>query len=93
MSELEKLKLFHPPAFLKDFEGEQLEKWSTTVDGWFGDEIAGRLPGRKILTQFFNPLHFDYNSSLPPIPITWVGFPLNASYLPHGLLCTRLNGF
>ncbi|KAK1449339.1 hypothetical protein CMEL01_08654 [Colletotrichum melonis] len=72
MSELRKLDKFHPPAFLDDFEGEQLERWSKTVDGWFGDEIAGRLPGRKILTQFFNPRHFAYNSSLPPVPITWV---------------------
>ncbi|KAK1676264.1 hypothetical protein BDP55DRAFT_693485 [Colletotrichum godetiae] len=72
MSGLERLDKFHPPAFLNDFEGEQLEKWSKTVDGWFGDEIAGRLTGRKILTQFFNPLHFAYDSSLPPVPITWV---------------------
>ncbi|EXF86223.1 hypothetical protein CFIO01_02282 [Colletotrichum fioriniae PJ7] len=69
MSGLEKLEKFHPPAFLDDFEGEQLERWSETVDGWFGDEIAGRLAGRKILTQFFNPLHFAYDSSLPPVRI------------------------
>ncbi|KAI6774352.1 hypothetical protein HG531_001201 [Fusarium graminearum] len=75
--QLEKLEKFNPPAFLEDFEGEQLERWSTTVDGWFNDEIAGRQTGRSILTQFFNPTQFAYDKTLPPVPITWVGFPLN----------------
>ncbi|KAF4441156.1 hypothetical protein FACUT_2924 [Fusarium acutatum] len=77
MPALTKLDKFHPPAYLKDFEGDQLDRWSKTVNGWFGDEIAGRLPGRSRLTQFFNPTQFAYNKDLPPVPITWVGFPLN----------------
>ncbi|KXH65681.1 hypothetical protein CSAL01_08097 [Colletotrichum salicis] len=80
MSGLKRLDKFHPPAVLNDFEGEQLEKWSKTVDGWFGEEIAGRLAGRKILNQSFNPLHFAYDSSLPPVPITWVGFPSECKF-------------
>lgn len=81
MSVLKKLDKFHPPAFLDDFEGDQLDRWSKTVNGWFSDEIAGRQPGRKILTQFFNPTQFAYDPSLPSVPITWVGFPLNVSKL------------
>ena len=79
--QLEKLKRFNPPAYLKDFEeGEQLDEWSNTVDGWFNDEIAGRSsPGRSKLTQFFNPTLWAYDKTLPPVPITWVGFPLNVS--------------
>ncbi|KAJ4112503.1 hypothetical protein NW768_011670 [Fusarium equiseti] len=77
--QLEKLQRFNPPAYLKDFEeGEQLDEWSNTVDGWFNDEIAGRSsPGRSKLTQFFNPTLWAYDKTLPPVPITWVGFPLN----------------
>ncbi|KAM5519716.1 uncharacterized protein FRV6_00715 [Fusarium oxysporum] len=77
MPGLQTLDKFHPPAFLKDFEDDQLDRWSKTVDGWFSDEIAGRQPGRTILTQFFNPTQFAYDPSLPSVPITWVGFPLN----------------
>ncbi|KAF0332015.1 hypothetical protein GQ607_000031 [Colletotrichum asianum] len=75
MSGLKLLEEFRPPGCLDDFEGEQqLKEWSKTVDGWFNDEIAGRISGtpRKVLTQFFNPLKLAYDSSLPPVPITWV---------------------
>jgi hypothetical protein len=77
---LEKLQKFNPPAFLTDLEeGKQREGWSNTVNGWFKDEIAGRQAGRTILTQFFNPTKYAYDKSLPSVPITWVGFPLNVS--------------
>ncbi|KAH8667813.1 hypothetical protein BGZ61DRAFT_400262 [Ilyonectria robusta] len=75
-----KLDKFHPPAFLKDFEGDQLNAWDKTVEGWFNDEIAGRVAGteyyRTPLTQFFNPKTHAFYQSLPPVAITWVGFPL-----------------
>ncbi|KAF5551329.1 hypothetical protein FMEXI_3447 [Fusarium mexicanum] len=77
MSKLEKLKKFRPPGDLKDLEGEQLDRWSQTVNGWFGQEINGDFPGRTKLVQFFNPTTFDHDQSLPPVPITWVGFPLS----------------
>lgn len=76
-----KLDKFHPPAFLKDFDdGDQLNAWDKTVEGWFNDEIAGRVAGteyyRTPLTQFFNPKTHAFYQSLPPVAITWVGFPL-----------------
>ncbi|CAM1503615.1 Fc.00g012060.m01.CDS01 [Cosmosporella sp. VM-42] len=79
-SSLKKLDKFHPPAFLDDFEGDQLERWSKTVNGWFNSEIAGKVAGtefyRTKLTQFFNPTTYAFDQSLPPVPITWTGFPL-----------------
>ncbi|KAK1957327.1 hypothetical protein LY78DRAFT_707774 [Colletotrichum sublineola] len=38
---LKKLDKFHPPAFLNDFEDDQLDRWLKTVNGWFSDEIVG----------------------------------------------------
>ncbi|KAF4493250.1 Hemocyanin, beta-C chain unit D [Fusarium agapanthi] len=77
MPKLTKLKKFRPPGLLKDLEGDQLDKWSQTVNGWFREEISGDILGRGKLVQFFNPTNFDHDQSLPPVPITWVGFPLS----------------
>ena len=73
-----KLPQFSPPAYLEDFEKEDLHFWSEQVDNWFSTEIKGEPGGvpRTSLTQFFNPTKTEYELNQRPVPITWVGFPL-----------------
>jgi hypothetical protein len=69
------LPQFSPPAYLTDIKQENAKAWSDTISGWMDDEIAGHVPGRTPLKQFFNGTVTAYDQSADHVNITWFGFP------------------
>ena len=83
MATPQKLQQFSPPAYLTDIKPENVKAWSDTISGWMDDEIAGRVPGRSPLKQFFNGTETAYVQSADHVNITWFGFPKKVNRPPE----------